>query len=130
LVSSTAGRQCSQCGQKIEKKDITAVGIRKNDKATALTVEYVCPKCDRATALTFDQTATLESLCYTLIRQIQQKKQLLLSKRTAAVVGPPINDDEVDQLKSLIRSSKTHEEFMKEIGASRFNVNPNDKPST
>jgi DNA-directed RNA polymerase subunit RPC12/RpoP len=122
LVSSTVGRQCSQCGKKIGRDDISAVGIRKNDQKSALTVEYICPKCGRATALTFDQAETLEGLCYTLIRQIQKKKTLLLSKHMVAEVGPPINDDEVDRLKTLVRESKTHEEFMREIGASKYDT--------
>ena len=113
-------RCCSQCQNNYTKEDIVAIGIRQTkDKASAMFVEHKCSLCDfrASTTLGKQKEDTLEGLCYVILEYIKRKKQTEKSRSLRKITQTtPISDSEVDEFLDFIKSSKSYEDFLKEIG--------------
>jgi hypothetical protein len=115
---------CNTCNSIIKRKDVIAAGIRsyENDK-NIFYVEYKCPNCEsRACKLIENNKAvTIESLCYLLLDEVHKKKKIITAKRhqkSRKIKTNKISDQEVQDLKTFMKSQKSHSDFMKFIGGS------------
>lgn len=113
-------RSCSQCSTKYSKYDIVAVGVRKiEDPGFAMYIEHKCSECGfRAlTTLGKQKEDSLEKLCYVILESIKKRKlsekSKLINKHTK---NAPISDGEVTSFLDFMNDSKSHEDFLREIG--------------
>jgi len=124
--SSLDKRSCSQCSTNYQKQDIIAVGIRQTETEGADTppeyamyLEHQCSSCGfrGLTVLGKQKEDNLEKLCYVILegvkkRKISEKSKMLKNHRT----NDPISDKEVKDLREFMNNSKTHDDFLREIG--------------
>ena len=129
MIKLIEQKQCSRCNTPVRRKHIQAVGVREMSAGGefAFFAEYRCPECDYAvcTNFTHEKTGNLEDLCYAMIEQMHKNKQLQRAKKSSKNTNRATNisDSEMRKCIQFVQNTKTHEEFMKFIGAD--NIIPN-----
>ena len=129
VILATKGRECSKCSLKFSKSDIIAVGIRQNGSSVALYVEHECRDCKyRAmTILGKQKEDTLEKMCYALLEGIKQQKVTEKSAELRKKKEGKMTDREVKRMINFIKTTKTHEDLLREMGLSPPEVELNDQ---
>jgi len=122
-------RKCSKCSAKFTRKDLIAIGIRKNGTSVALYIEHECHECNyRAmTILGKQKEDTLEKMCYALLEGIKQRKIAEKSFEWRKEQIGKMTDSEIDNMISFIQGVETHEEFLKQIGIPPSETKKNDE---
>ncbi len=115
-------RKCSKCDNPLRREYIQAVGVRELKKVNGFVffVEHCCGECDYVvcTNLTHEKTGNLEDLCYAMIEQMHNNKKIQRAKDVeSGKRSDVIQDYEVNECLRFLAKTKTHEDFLKFIGA-------------
>ena len=123
-------RYCSNCGHKINKQDVIAIGIRQLKSKQALYIEYKCPKCDTREIISYTQKPnTIEQLCYMLLDSVKKHNESQNAKNSDSSKlnhKTQMSKKEVDEFLKFMETVETHEDFMKFIHAE--NIDAHRKP--
>ncbi|KKN47564.1 hypothetical protein LCGC14_0661690 [marine sediment metagenome] len=132
MVNILNSKSCSQCNERVNKSDVIAVGVRliegSSDKTT-LYVEHACSSCQKRVITSFskEKQNSVENLCYMLIEQMQQKRELEKSQEISNHDRKEeISDEEVVELLEFMEKHNSHEDFMKFIKAPKLSENDED----
>ncbi len=115
-------RKCSKCDNPLRREYIQAVGVRElqKEEGYAFFVEHCCAKCDYAvcTNLTHEKAGNLEDLCYAMIEQMHNNKKIQRAKDVESDnENGRMGDSEVKECLRFLKNTKSHEDFLKFIGA-------------
>lgn len=125
MINILHAKNCSECQCPVKKTDILALGIRKiedSDKLT-LVVEHACQQCKKRVMTSFsrEKQGSVEDFCYLLIEHMHKQKEIETSQKITHLPNQEaISDKEVKELLDFMYHSKSHEDFMKFIDASKF----------
>jgi hypothetical protein len=130
-ADALAKSQCPKCERPVDKKDVVALGVRDASGKNVFFVEYVCAGCGNRAVHMFrlpePKDATLEDMCFFLLRSIRQLKALETSQHLQNDTPDHgrITDEEFEQFRQWL-VHVDHDEFMKAIGADK--IEPVDLP--
>lgn len=118
---------CSTCETVIKRKDIIAIGVRKQDGCdrNVAFIEYKCPKCGlRAIKLLFSvQVQDIEGMCFWLLEEIHKIKKIEKSSETRKCKqsdSGKITKEELEEMSNYLKKPLPYEDFLKFIGADKL----------
>lgn len=126
-------KQCKECEQGVSENDVIAIGVRIVDKILMPYFEYLCPTCGhRSISAVTEQNHpdgySLMDFCYSMLQERKNRRDTEKSRANEHGGEGMISDEEVKELTELLRTSETHEEFLKGIGV--VPLKPFDKKKT
>lgn len=135
MLSKIKNKACDKCGQAAKKENIISVGFRQIEKGNVVYLEHKCSGCDFRSLTYCSNDIALEDMCYILIEEIQQKRQIEKVSNTQKKKNRnknnknPLTDKEIDDFVEYMQNSPNFDDFLNHIGASKYlqNEKPDDK---
>ena len=113
-------RTC-ECGHKYEKADVVQIGIRKVKRgdgcSECLSVEVLCPVCNKGSVTTFAHKKSFRQLLCLLLQELQKRDHMEASRKIEKnTKGSKITDKEFADFKIQLGKMKSHSELLSELG--------------
>lgn len=123
-IRSQFKRKCRKCNTVIGGDDVIALGLRKVRSQYCLYIEHRCKQCKwREITVFSDDPMSVEHLCYLILNSMQNKRAAEIAQITEqnnSKIKKSISDDEVRELLHFINNNSSYQDFMKFIGADKF----------
>ena len=114
-------RKCN-CGHQFSKENIVQVGIRKTNQhdriSNVLSIETMCPKCEKRSLTTFAQEMDLRQLICSMLEEMQKLNRINFAKENERefMNKSKISDKEVKDFKDKLKKFKSYDELLNEFG--------------
>ena len=116
-------KRCKECEQGICEDDVVAIGVRVVDNILMPYFEYLCPTCHHRSISAVTENNhpagySLMDFCYSMLQERKNRRDAEQSRLNEHGGEGAITDEEVKELKDLLATSQSHEDFLKGIGVS------------
>jgi len=122
---------CTKCHNKFNKKNIIACGLREaSTENQFFYVEVKCTNCSTRTVIPFHKQSKindLKSLSFMFLDRVKKYNQMINSQVPKPNRNSSITNKEVDDFIKMLNKSKSHIDFMKNIGIKDNEICNNNK---
>ena len=119
--------KCVKCSKKIDKNNITGIGIKQEGEKNYLFLEKQCPECGLKQITRYNKHYGIDDICYMILKEIQNLKNVNKSKSIENIENKKvITNIEFDECLKVLKSTVYHEDFMKYINAEDPGLNSKD----